>query len=69
MSYLLVLFSFLIQMQPHYHSGHESAKAKSKGFIPSTPTEGVGVMPSRRKAKDAFVAFEAMALPISLLWC
>ena len=46
-------------MRPHYHSGHESAKAKSKGFIPSTPTEGVGVMPSRRKAKDAFVAFEA----------
>lgn len=85
-------------MRPHYHSGHESAKAKSKGFIPSTPTgfiysanasasnsrslrliwpaDTISYGPpypyklrdlhspmkqklGRRKAKDAFVAFEA----------
>ena len=45
-------------MRPHYHSGHESAKAKSKGFIPSTPTR-FGALAKTTASKNR---------PLRLIW-
>lgn len=45
-------------MRPHYHSGHESAKAKSKGFIPSAPTRFAALAKTTAsKATKASLAF------------